>query len=130
MKKIISIVLAVMVCLGCCFALSACSNGDSETNGTTTGTVSESQATVAKEEFNALVNCYNGVIVIKGSEMEITADTTIQEVINFTEEISGTIVLEHLDTSRTFLSACQKNEGGYYEVKTDVDWKDYFSQST
>ena len=126
MKKVISIILALVLCLGCCFALSACSDGESETNGTTTGTVSENQAEVAKVEFGTLVDTYNGVIMIKGSEMEITADTTIQEVIDFTKDISGTIVLEHLDTSRTFLSACQKNEGGYYEVKTDVDWGNYF----
>lgn len=121
MKKVISLILTLVLCLSCCLAFVACSDEDKNTS------VSPGQAEAAKQSFLSLIETYNGLITIYGTEMNITADTTIQSVVDFVKTEGGqTVAVEHLDTSRHFLDACQKGANGYYELRTDVDWSNYY----
>lgn len=115
MKKIISIILVLVLCLGCCVALSGCS------------TATPQQAEAAKTSFLAIMEGYNAVVMLKGAQMDITANTTIQEVVDFTQNITNdTYVYEYIDMSLPFLGACQKSANGYYELRTDVDWREFY----
>ena len=118
MKKVISIILVLGLCLSSCFVLTACSEEDS--------TVSPEQAAAAESYFFALMESYNGLVLIKGSEMNITDNTTIQDVIDFIENEGQVVIADNLDTSRPFLSACQQDSAGHYTLRTDVDWRNFY----
>ena len=135
MKKIISIILVLVICLSCCFVLSACSD-DSDTRKRSREEARrdeheeyrrEAKAEVAKSNFSAVMESYNGYVIIKGRGMSINEYTTIQDVIDFLDAEGQTVTVDHLNTSLTFLSACEERVSGYYTMRDDVEWYDYYA---
>lgn len=132
MKKIISIILVLALCLSCCFALAACSD-DSDTRKQSREESRseeyrrEAKAEVAKSSFSVVMETYNGFITIKGYGMTITDSTTIQDVMGFLEAEGQTVTVEHLNTTLTFLGACKATDTGYYVISDGVEWFDYYA---
>ena len=131
MKKIISIILALALCLSCCFALAACKddsdkNREKSINDKYDEYRRETEAEIAKTYFSALTDTYNALIVIEGNGISINEDTTIQEVMDFLEAEGRPVVIEHLNTSLAFLDGCYEEDSGTYSLRTDIDWHDFY----
>lgn len=133
MKKIVSIILAMLLCVGLCLAFTVCSDNsdDSENNKAASRREereNELHAETAKTYFSAVMESYNGFLTIKGSGMDVTSRTTIGDVINFLEAEGVTVTIKNLNTTLTFLSACEEMSSGYYVIKDNVDWLDYYAE--
>lgn len=89
----------------------------------------EAQAEVAKSSFSAVMESYNGYVTIKGTGMgdDLTATTTIKQVIDWLTSEGQIVTVDHLNTDLTFLGACEAQASGYYVIKsTGVTWADYY----
>lgn len=124
MKRIISIILVIVLCLTCCFALTACS--DDEDNEAVSRREEMKNAESAKLSFSAVMESYNGYVTIKGSSMDITDNTTIQDVIDFLRGEGQIVTVDHLDTSLAFIEGCQQHASGLYVIKDGVEWHKFY----
>lgn len=127
MKRIISIILVILICVGSCFMLTACS-------GVIAGKAveayneydRESKMEAAKSSFSAVMESYNGYITIKGEcPLEIGSQTTIQQVMDAMEENGQKVTVEYIDTSRRFLDYCEVQPSGYYTIKDGITTEDW-----
>ena len=129
MKKVISIILALVLCLGCCFALSACSDGET-TNGPFD---TQTQMYIAEISLHSIAYRYSIWFGINN----LTEQTTIGEVEN--DFISRGLTIgeyAYIDKNTKFLDVFELDEersevNGYdfYRVKSDISPSEYYSAS-
>lgn len=128
MKKIISIILAIVICIVGCFMFTACSNEEDLLKiSVQEEYIKESKIEVARSSFSAVMDSLNGFIIIEDEcPLEIDLDTTIQQVMDAVENVT----VDHIDTSERFLDYCEWVDPGYYSLKSTngVDWLELYEE--
>ena len=94
--------------------------------------IEEAKAEVAKSNGCAVMESLNGSIIIGGIvPLEITEDTTIQQVIDALNDAGVYITIDHLDTSKCFLDYCEwKDDSVGYVMKSldNADWLELYAE--
>ena len=88
----------------------------------------QQKAEAARSSFSTVMESYNGFVTVKGYRMDIDEQTRIQDVLDFLDAEGQTVVVDNLNTSLTFFSGCYLSEDGYYHMRTDIDWHNYYEK--
>ena len=122
MKKVVSFVLSLVLCIGLCSMLSGCSPLFLNLHPNN----SEERIATAKSEFNAVMDSLNSKIAFYDFSPEIDSDTTIQQVVDMVRDHGGDFIVYNIKTDKPFLDYCELSPVGFYIIKDDAQWLEIY----
>ena len=124
MKKVVSFVLSLVLCIGLSSMLSGCSQFyffNLHPYNT------EERIATAKSGFCAVMDSLNSKIAFYDVSPEIDSDTTIQQVVDMVRDYGGDYIVYNIKTDKPFLDYCELSPVGFYIIKDDAQWLEIYS---
>ena len=88
----------------------------------------QARAEVAKSSASAVMESYNGYVLIDGGEIADIENLSFEEVINALTAEGVAVTVDHLNLEKTFGDACELKNGNYVLKNLDTaDWAELYA---